>query len=52
MTVAEVAARHGYADQSHLTRDVVRYAGEPPVALAVSRRPTAHTALGTTPGGL
>lgn len=52
LTVAEVAARHGYADQSHLTRDVVRYAGEPPSALAVSQRPTAHTALGTTPGGL
>lgn len=51
LPVAEVAARHGYADQSHLTRDVVRYAGEPPSALAVSRRPTAHTALGTTPGG-
>jgi AraC-like DNA-binding protein len=50
LPVAEVAARHGYADQSHLTRDVVRYAGEPPAALAVSRRPTAHTALGTTPG--
>jgi AraC-like DNA-binding protein len=51
LPVAEVAARHGYADQSHLTRDVVRYAGETPAALAVSRRPTAHTALGTTPGG-
>lgn len=51
LSVAEVAARHGYADQSHLTRDVVRYAGESPAALAVSHRPTAHTALGTTPGG-
>jgi len=51
LPVAEVAARHGYADQSHLTRDVVRYAGETPAALAVSQRPTAHTALGTTPGG-
>jgi AraC-like DNA-binding protein len=50
LSVAEVASRHGYADQSHLTRDVVRYAGEPPSALAASRRPTAHTALGTTPG--
>lgn len=51
LSVADVAARHGYADQSHLTRDAVRYAGEPPAALAVSRRPTAHTALGTNPGG-
>ncbi len=52
LTIAEVAARHGYADQSHLTRNVVRYAGEPPAALAISQRPTAHTALGTTPEGL
>ena len=51
LPVAEVAVRHGYADQSHLTRDAVRYAGEPPAALAASRRPTAHTALGTTPAG-
>lgn len=51
MPVAEVAVRHGYADQSHLTREAVRYAGEPPAALAASRRPTAHTALGTTPSG-
>ncbi|MFE6506875.1 helix-turn-helix domain-containing protein [Nocardioides sp. NPDC057767] len=51
LPVAEVAARHGYADQSHLTRDTVRYAGEPPAVLAASRRPTAHTALGTTPAG-
>ncbi|GGU17724.1 helix-turn-helix domain-containing protein [Nocardioides albus] len=51
LPVAEVAARHGYADQSHLTRDTVRYAGEPPAALAASRRPTAHTALGTSPAG-
>ena len=51
LPVAEVAVRHGYADQSHLTRDTVRYAGEPPATLAASRRPTAHTALGTTPAG-
>ncbi len=44
--LAEIAARHGYADLSHLTRDVVRYAGESPLALARARRPTAHTALG------
>ncbi|WP_176884197.1 AraC family transcriptional regulator [Nocardioides sp. YR527] len=51
LPIAEVAARHGYADQSHLTREAVRYAGEPPAALAAGRRPTAHTALGTTPAG-
>lgn len=44
--LAEIAAVHGYADQSHLTRDVVRYAGETPAQLAAARRPTAHTALG------
>jgi AraC-like DNA-binding protein len=49
LPVAEVAARHGYADQSHLTREVARYAGESPVALAAARRPTAYTALGATP---
>ena len=46
LPVAEVAARHGYADQSHLTREVVRYAGESPMALVAARRPTAYTALG------
>ncbi|UNX56238.1 helix-turn-helix domain-containing protein [Georgenia sp. TF02-10] len=49
LPVAEIAARHGYADQSHLTRDVVRYAGEPPAALAAARRPTPWTALGRAP---
>ncbi|WP_054564306.1 helix-turn-helix domain-containing protein [Frankia sp. R43] len=47
--LAQVAARHGYADQSHLTREVVRYAGEPPRVLVAQRRPTAHTALGRPP---
>lgn len=46
---AEVAARHGYADQSHLTRAVARHAGETPSRLAAARRPTALTALGLTP---
>ncbi|CUU56079.1 AraC-type DNA-binding protein [Parafrankia irregularis] len=49
LPLAQVAARHGYADQSHLTREVVRYAGEPPGVLAAQRRPTAHTALGLEP---
>ncbi|UDY34402.1 AraC family transcriptional regulator [Dermatobacter hominis] len=47
--LAEVAVRHGYADQSHLTRDVVRFSGETPAVLRDARRPTAHTALGTAP---
>lgn len=49
LPLADIAARHGYADQSRLTREVVRYAGEPPRALAAQRRPTAHTALGRPP---
>lgn len=47
--LAELASKHGYADQSHLTREVARYAGEPPLALARAQRPTAHTALGVHP---
>jgi AraC-like DNA-binding protein len=46
LPVAEVAARHGYADQSHLSRSVARHAGETPGALAAARRPTPQTALG------
>ena len=45
LPLAEVATRHGYADQSHLTREVVRYAGEPPTALLAAQRPTPYTAL-------
>jgi len=39
--LAEVAARHGYADQSHLTREFVRLAGHTPAAYAAApgRRP-------------
>ena len=48
-SLATVAARHGYADQSHLSRDVLRFSGETPRALRDARRPTAHTALGTEP---
>ena len=44
--LAELAVEHGYADQSHLTREVVRYAGEPPREFTAARRPTAYTALG------
>ncbi|WP_244928762.1 helix-turn-helix transcriptional regulator [Nocardioides sp. W7] len=43
---AEIAVRHGYADQSHLARDVRRYAGETPGELVAARRPTPSTALG------
>lgn len=44
--LAEIAVRHGYADQSHLTRAMVRYAGETPREHAVAQRPTPWTALG------
>lgn len=44
--LADIAARHGYADQSHFTRAVRRYAGETPTELAVARRPTPLVALG------
>lgn len=47
--LSELAAEHGYADQSHLTREVVRYSGEPPRDFLAARRPTAYTALGTGP---
>lgn len=46
MPLAQVAARHGYADQSHLARATARHAGETPGQLAAARRPTALTALG------
>ena len=45
--LAEIAVRHGYTDQSHLTREVARYAGETPSELSASRRPTPATALRT-----
>lgn len=47
--LAELAAAHGYADQSHFTREVVRYSGEAPQALLAAHRPTAYTALGSDP---
>jgi AraC-like DNA-binding protein len=47
--LSELAIRHGYADQSHLSHEVARYAGEPPLELARAQRPTAHTALGVHP---
>jgi AraC-like DNA-binding protein len=50
--LAELAMKHGYADQSHLTREVTRYAGEPPLELARARRPTVHTALGVHPAAV
>jgi AraC-like DNA-binding protein len=46
LPLAEVAARHGYADQSHLSRAVARYAGETPSELIAARRPTPSTAMG------
>lgn len=47
--LADLAEEHGYADQSHFSREVVRYSGEPPRAVLATRRPTAYTALGTGP---
>jgi AraC-like DNA-binding protein len=37
--LALAAARLGYADQAHLTRECVRLAGQPPTALLAARRP-------------
>jgi AraC-like DNA-binding protein len=48
-SLAELAAEYGYADQSHLSREVVRYSGESPRAFLAARRPTAYTALGAGP---
>ena len=49
LPLAEIAVRHGYADQSHLTRDFTRYTGETPSEFALARRPTPSTALARTP---
>jgi AraC-like DNA-binding protein len=45
-SLAEVAARYGYADQSHLTRDFVRFAGNTPAVHVGSYRPSAPGATG------
>jgi len=37
--LASAAARLGYADQAHLTRECVRLAGLTPTALLAARRP-------------
>lgn len=50
--LAELAAEHGYADQSHLTREVLRYSGESPREFLAQLRPTAYTALGTDPADI
>lgn len=46
MPLADLAARHGYADQSQLTRCFVRHAGETPARHAREERSTPSTALG------
>jgi AraC-like DNA-binding protein len=48
-SLSDLTARHGLSDQSHLSREVRRYAGESPLALARARRPTALTAIGACP---
>jgi AraC-like DNA-binding protein len=50
--IAELAHRRGYSDQSHLTREVGRYAGISPAALRSTAVPTAWTALGFAPSQL
>ena len=37
------------SDQSHLTREITRYAGESPSRVAEAARSTAFTALGVDP---
>ena len=49
--LAQVATDHGYADQSHLTREFGRYAGGSPGELAAAAVPTAHSALRLAAGG-
>jgi AraC-like DNA-binding protein len=50
--LADLAYRRGYADQSHLTREVARYAGTSPASLRGTPVPTAWTALGCAPRDL
>lgn len=44
---AEVAAELGFADQSHLVREVKRFAGGTPSTLPVAQLTTAHSAIGS-----
>ncbi|WP_051215325.1 helix-turn-helix domain-containing protein [Granulicoccus phenolivorans] len=46
---AEVAARLGFADQSHLIREVRRFSGWTPSELTPERTPTARAAIGGAP---
>ncbi|WP_182112366.1 MULTISPECIES: helix-turn-helix transcriptional regulator [unclassified Actinotalea] len=49
--LADLAVAHGYADQSHLTREFGRYAGATPGGLmAAPAVPTPHAAIGQAPG--
>jgi AraC-like DNA-binding protein len=50
-SLADLATRHGYADQSHLTRDFNRYAGASPTTIRRGTVATAWTALGRGPAG-
>jgi AraC-like DNA-binding protein len=47
--LAELAYRRGYSDQSHLTREVARYAGSSPASLRGANVATAWKALGYSP---
>lgn len=46
---ANVAARFGFSDQSHLIREVRRFAGAPPTTLIRTNPSTAHSAIGRAP---
>ena len=49
LPLAELAAAHGYADQSHLTREFTRFAGASPTSLLAAAVPTPHAALAGAP---
>jgi len=45
-SLVDLAAAYGYADQSHLTRKFVRFAGDTPAAYAASNRPSVAGVIG------
>jgi AraC-like DNA-binding protein len=51
MPLADAATAHGYADQAHMTRDVVAWTGLAPSQLAGARRSPSLAALQHALGG-